>query len=122
MSDVSNCIELIVTYVPIFVTLTILLKRVKFSKNKPRTNKTINLVSCPICGYKVERNLPYGKETIKTKIKCPALCGYLKIGFFFDYTSDLSNLNKILIRRNAKFKNKTWTWDPVYHLNFLNFT
>ena len=37
--------------------------------------KTKSLASCSRCGYKVETNISYARETEKAKIKCPVLCG-----------------------------------------------
>ena len=51
----------------------------EISKIKPlkikSANKTKSLASCSRCGYKVELNISYARDTEKAKIKCPVLCG-----------------------------------------------
>ena len=46
----------------------------EISKIKPlkikSANKTKNLASCSRCGYKVELNISYARDTEKAKIKC----------------------------------------------------
>ena len=39
------------------------------------TNKTKSLASCSSCGYKMELNISYARDTEKAKTKCPVLCG-----------------------------------------------